>query len=106
MFKLDIYLLRRTLPPMGAVLASAGLAFLLERLLRSVYLLAQSNQGPYFILRLAVELTPHYIGLVLPAGFFVGLFVVVHRLNQDSEIDAMLAGGLSLGRITAPLVGL
>jgi lipopolysaccharide export system permease protein len=46
------------------------------------------------------------MGLVLPAGFFVGLFVVVNRLNMSSEIDAMLASGLSLGRIATPLVGL
>jgi len=105
-FKLDLYLLRRTLPAMGAVLMSAGLALLLERLLRSVDLLAQSSRGAHFILRLAVELTPHYIGLVLPAGFFIGLFVVVNRLNQGSEIDAMLASGVSLGRIAAPLIAL
>ena len=104
--RLDRYLVARTLPPMAGVLASLMVAFLMERLLRSVDLLAQTSKGFDFLLQLAVNLTPHYVGLVLPAGFFIGLFVVVNRLNMGSEIDAMLASGVSLGRIAAPLVAL
>lgn len=91
---------------MFAVLASTMTAFLLERLLRSLQLLAQTNHGLHFLLQLALNLTPHYAGLVLPAGFFVGLFVAVNRLNNGSEIDALLAGGVSLFRIALPYVGL
>lgn len=106
LLRLDRYLLACALAPMGAVLFSTMLAFLLERLLRSLKLLAQTDRGFDFLLQLAVNLVPHYAGLVLPFGFFIGLFVAVNRLNNGSEIDAMLAGGISLGRITAPLVAL
>ena len=106
LLRLDRYLLACALAPMGAVLFSTMLAFLLERLLRSLKLLAQTDRGFDFLLQLAVNLAPHYAGLVLPFGFFIGLFVAVNRLNNGSEIDAMLAGGISLGRITAPLVAL
>lgn len=104
--RLDRYLLGRALAPMTAVLTSTMVAFLLERLLRSFQLLAQSDRGFDFLVQLAVNLVPHYAGLVLPGGFFIGLFVAVNRLNNGSEIDAMLAGGVSLGRITAPFVAL
>lgn len=91
---------------MAAVLGSTMVVFLLERLLRSLQLLAQTDRGFDFLVQLAVNLVPHYAGLVLPGGFFIGLFVAVNRLNNSSEIDALLAGGVSLGRITAPLVAL
>lgn len=104
--RLDRYLLGRALAPMGAVLASTTLVFLLERLLRSFELLALTEHGFSYLLQLAADLLPHYAGLVLPGGFFIGLFVAINRLNVGSEIDAMLAGGVSLGRITTPLVAL
>lgn len=103
---MDRYLLRQTLGPMTAVLISTMLAFLLERLLRSFYLLAETTNGFGYLMGLIVNLAPHYLGLTLPTGFFIALFVVVNRLNSESEIDAMLASGMSLSRITAPFIAL
>jgi lipopolysaccharide export system permease protein len=104
--QIDRYILRCALAPMGGTLAATMIVFLLERLLRSLDLLAQTERGFDFLLQLAINLTPHYAGLVLPAGFFIGLFVAINRLNNGSEIDALMAGGVSLGRIMAPLVAL
>jgi lipopolysaccharide export system permease protein len=104
--KLDGYLLRRAVGPMSAVLVSTMVAFLMERLMRSFQLLSQTTEGFNFLGKLLVNLVPHYIGLTLPGGFFIGLFVVVNGLNKTSEIDAILASGISLGRFAAPFVGL
>lgn len=103
---LDRYLLRRAVAPMSAVLIGTMVAFLMERLMRSFHLLSQTTDGFNFLARLLVNLVPHYVGLTLPAGFFIGLFVVINGLNRSSEIDAMLASGISLGRFAAPFVGL
>jgi lipopolysaccharide export system permease protein len=103
---LDRYLLRRALTPMMAVVVSTMVAFLFERLMRSFDLLSQTTQGFRFLTELLVNLLPHYVGLTLPAGFFIGLFVVVNGLNRSSEIDAILASGMSLGRFATPFVGL
>ncbi|WP_374471732.1 LptF/LptG family permease [Phenylobacterium sp.] len=103
---LDRYLLRRAVTPMSAVLISTMVAFLMERLMRSLELLSQTAGGFDLLMRLLTTLLPHYVGLTLPGGFFIGLFVVVHGLNKSSEIDAILASGVSLGRFAAPLVGL
>lgn len=103
---LDRYLLRRTLTPMSAVLISTMVAFLMERLMRSFQLLSQTTEGFKFLTELLVNLVPHYVGLTLPGGFFIGLFVVVNGLNKSSEIDAILASGISLGRFAAPFLGL
>ena len=103
---LDRYVLARTMRPMAAVVVSTMVAFLMERLMRSFDLLAQSSEGLEFLSQLMLDLAPHYLGLVLPAAFFIGLFVAVNRLNQASEVDAILASGVSLGRLAAPFVGL
>jgi len=103
---LDRYLLRRALTPMAAVLISTMVVFLMERIMRSFQLLSQTTDGFKYLSELLVNLVPHYVGLTLPGGFFIGLFVVVNGLNKSSEIDAVLASGTSLGRFAAPFVGL
>lgn len=103
---LDRYLLRRTFTPMAAVLISTMVAFLMERMMRSFQLLSQTTDGFKFLSELLVNLLPHYVGLTLPGGFFIGLFVVINGISKSSEIDAILASGVSLGRFAAPFVGL
>ena len=77
-------------------------ALLLERILRLLDMLAASNDRFGFVAQLAVNLVPHYVGLTLPAAFFLALMVVVNRMNQASEVDALLAAGVSLTRLAAP----
>lgn len=103
---IDRYLLGLMVGPMAAVLSSTMFVFLMERILRSLDQLSQTENGFGFLMKLMVDLTPHYIGLTAPAAFFVALFVVVTRVNANAEIDAMLASGMSMDRITRPFVWL
>jgi lipopolysaccharide export system permease protein len=100
--RIDRYLLRLALWPMVGATGVTLVALLLERTLRLLDMLAASNERFGFVAQLAVNLVPHYIGLTLPAAFFLALVVVINRLNQASEIDALLAAGVSLTRIAAP----
>ena len=99
---IDRYLLRLALWPMVGAMGVTLVALLLERILRLLDMLAASNDRFGFVAQLAVNLVPHYVGLTLPAAFFLALMVVVNRMNQASEIDALLAAGVSLTRLAAP----
>lgn len=103
---LDRYILKLTLGPLGGALGVTLVALLLERVLRLLDALSQSSGRFGFVLQLTANLVPHYLGLTLPAGFFIALFVVITRLNEGSEIDALLASGVSLTRIVAPYMAL
>lgn len=80
------------------------ISLLLERILRLLDMLSSSSDRFGFVAQLAVNLVPHYVGLTLPAAFFLALLVVVNRLNQASEVDAFLAAGVSLTRLAAPYI--
>ena len=54
--------------------------------------------------RMMAQLVPYYLNLALPAAFMAALVLLVARLDDNLELEAMLAGGLSLGRIAAPLL--
>lgn len=101
---IDRYLLRLLAWPLAGCLGLTIVALLLERVLRLLDALSQSSARFDYVMQLAVNLVPHYLGLALPVAFFVALFIVISKLSDGSEIDALLAGGQSLERIAAPFV--
>ncbi|MEP6966562.1 MAG: LptF/LptG family permease [Pseudomonadota bacterium] len=101
---LDGYLLRMLAMPAAAVLGVTLVAFLLEQTLRLINELASNGARLGYLFGLITNLVPYQLGLALPASFFVAMFIVIARLDEESEIDAALAGGISFERIVAPLV--
>lgn len=101
---LDRYLLRQLMASLMVSLGTVLIALLLERLLRLFDILAQNNQALPAVAKLIACLVPHYLGLALPAAFFVALFMVISKLSDDNELDAYLAGGLSIARLTRPFL--
>lgn len=100
--RLDRYLVALLPRPFLIALAVLLLVLLLERLLRLFDLAASSDDALRSILLMSAHLVPHYLGLALPAALFFGLFVVVVRLSDNNELDAMLASGYSIARLTLP----
>lgn len=101
---LDRYLLRQLIPTLLICLGTVLVALLLERLLRLFDILAENSHALPAVFKLVVDLIPHYLGLALPAAFFVALFVVVSKLGDENELDAYLAGGQSIARLTRPFL--
>lgn len=102
---IDLYLIRGVAGPFLAVILGLTLLMMLERALRVIQLLAASGADLGFFAPMMVQLVPYYLNLALPAAFMVALMLLVARLDDHLELEAMLAAGLSLGRIAAPLAG-
>jgi lipopolysaccharide export system permease protein len=101
---LDRYLLKSMAPPMAAAFGVVLIALMLDRTLELFNLLAASGARFGLIARLMGDLVPHYLGLALPAAYFISVFLVIARLSDSSEIDALLASGVSISRLTVPFV--
>ncbi|HEV2365542.1 MAG TPA: LptF/LptG family permease [Caulobacteraceae bacterium] len=100
---LDGYLLRQLAMPALAVLGVTLVAFLLEQTLRLINELSSNGARLGYLFGLITDLVPYQLGLALPASFFVAMFIVIARLDEESEIGALLAGGVSFERLVAPL---
>ncbi len=100
------YLLRRSLTPLLAGTVVVLVALLLERLLRLLDLVVNKGSPIGLILKLLLNLTPHYVGIALPAAFFLAVLVAVNRMSSDSELDAAQSFGIGPQRMLAPLLGL
>ncbi|MBB5694078.1 LptF/LptG family permease [Muricoccus pecuniae] len=98
------YMLRLLARPLAATLLLVLPALLLERLLRLFDLLAGAGSPASSILQLLLYLVPHYLGLAVPAALFLAVYVVIARLSQDHELDALQASGISLARLGRPFL--
>ncbi|MSP82226.1 MAG: YjgP/YjgQ family permease [Alphaproteobacteria bacterium] len=104
MTKLDRYVLAEAGKPLLLALVVVLAALLMERLLRILDLVANQGGPLLLALRLIASLVPHYLGLALPAAFFLAVFLVISKFAQHSELDAIQGAGVSLARLLRPLI--
>ena len=103
MHLIDRYILRAVATPLMIALAIAGMLLLLEQMLRLFdFVLAES--GPVEVVwRMLANLLPHYLGLALPLGTFMGIMLAFRNLSMSSELDALSSSGASFGRLLRPI---
>jgi lipopolysaccharide export system permease protein len=104
--KLDRYVVELMARPVAGCIIVTLVAQLLDRVLKIINTLVENGAHLGFVVQLTVNIVPYYLGLSLPASFFVGIFLVVARMGDDNEIDAVLASGVSITRFAAPFIAL
>lgn len=100
----DRYLLRTMMPRMALALVVTLVALLLERVLRLIDQVTSNGAPLKFVLEMAVNLVPHYLGLALPATFCIAVLTTLAALSRGNELDALESTGWSLRRIGAPFI--
>lgn len=103
---IDRYLLKQIIGPLVMTLAIAALLLILERMLRLFDFVVNEGGPAGVVFQMLANLTPHYMGLALPVGLFLGVLLAFRRLSLTSELDAILASGVSLARLMRPILAL
>ncbi|HEY5721883.1 MAG TPA: LptF/LptG family permease [Allosphingosinicella sp.] len=101
---IDLYLVRGLVGPFLLILGAACVAMMLERALRLIQEMAAAGAHVSYFFPMLGQLLPYYLNLALPAAFMAALVLLISRLDERLELETLLASGLSLGRIAAPLV--
>ncbi len=100
---IDRYILRAVMTPLLLALCIAGMLLLLEQMLR-LFDFVLAEQGPVDVVwRMLANLLPHYLGLALPLGAFLGVLLAFRNLSMSSELDALSSSGASFGRMLRPI---
>jgi len=101
---LDLYLLRGLAGPFVLAFFLVTAAMMLERALRLAQEMAASGAHLGLFVPMLVQLLPYYVGLALPVAFMIALVVMLANRDETLELEAMLASGMSLGRMALPLM--
>ena len=101
---IDRYVLRQVAKPLATAMAIGLLMLLAERLVRLLDTTLGKKNSFGVVFELLAYLVPHYLGTAIPAALFLGLLFGFNKLSKDSEIDAMMATGTGLHRLTRPVI--
>jgi lipopolysaccharide export system permease protein len=77
---------------------------LAERLVRLLDTTLGKKNSFGVVFELLAYLLPHYLGTAIPAALFLGLLFGLNKLSKDSEIDAIMATGTGLHRLSRPVI--
>jgi lipopolysaccharide export system permease protein len=101
---LDRYIFAELLPPFLLSLGALCFVMLTKELLRLVELLVAKGVGLASVLNVFFHLLPSFLVLTLPIAGIIASITAFSRLSYDKELVAMRAAGLSLTRLTRPVV--
>jgi len=103
---LNKQILRDLFWPLTGSISIALIALLLERLLRLMDMVI-SKAGPFYVVaQMLGNLIPHYLGIAIPAAFFISLMFVSMKLTHYGEWDAIQSLGVGLSQLLKPLMGI
>ena len=102
----DRYILRLIFLPLLIALGIALFALLLERFVGLLERFVNAGSTLGIVVKMLTSLVPHYVGVALPAAFFIAVLLAVRRLSRTSEIYALQSAGIGLPRLAAPILGL
>jgi lipopolysaccharide export system permease protein len=101
---LDRYIFAELLPPFLLSLGALCFVMLTKELLRLVELLVAKGVGLVSVLKVFFHLLPSFLVLTLPIAGIIASITAFSRLSYDKELVAMRAAGLSLTRLSRPVL--
>lgn len=101
---LDRYIFTELLSPFGLSLGALCFVMLTRELLRLVELLVSKGVGLWSVVKVFATLLPSFLVLTLPIAGIIASITAFGRLSFDKELVAMRAAGLSLFRLTQPVL--
>ncbi len=104
MDRIDRYILKHLAGPFFGALLGALALMMLERMLRLLDLVGESEDALGYVFDMLANLVPHYLGLALPAALFIACYAGYRRLADSSELAAFASIGRGLGRLALPAI--
>jgi LPS export ABC transporter permease LptG/LPS export ABC transporter permease LptF len=103
---LDEYVLREFLLTFVMVLATFVMLMLIFTFFELLSDIIKNKTPLVTVGEYLINLTPSMIYLITPLSVLIGVLVVFGIMNRNSELTAMKATGISLYRITVPVVAI
>jgi lipopolysaccharide export system permease protein len=97
--RIDRYLFGLIIVPLFGTLVVAAMLLVLDRMLR-LFDFVINEGGPVSVVwRMLGNLLPEYLSLGIPIGVMLGILLAFRRLAMSSELDTLLAVGVSYKRL-------
>ncbi len=102
---LDRYMISELGGPFSFGLSAFTLIFAATQILAISRLVSDRHAPLAAVIAYFLWQLPGIVVLVIPMAMLLGMLLALQRLSGESEITALKAGGVSLTRVVAPLLG-
>src|SRR5262245_8871857 len=99
------YLLAQHVAPLAFALTALTSLMLLNQVAKQFANLVGKGLPGTVILEVFVLSVPFIVAVTLPMAVLVAVLYTISHLAADNEITALRAGGVSGGRLLAPVIG-
>lgn len=104
MMILDRYLFKLWVGPfIGFFLVITGL-LLFGRVIRAIEVFGNNPVDWGLLLEMVLAIIPYFLTLAIPCAFFFSLLKILKSLQQNSEVEALFAAGVSPLRLLRPML--
>ncbi len=104
--KIDWYVLGEVISPFFGGVAFFVFIFLMFQMLRLAELFIKHGIPGMILLKMTALLALSFMPTALPVAFLIAILVAFGRLSSDSELVALKASGMSVLRLSAPVLAL
>lgn len=101
---LNSYIFKEMAGPFALSIAVLTITSLLSRVLKLAEMAINHGVGLFVILKLILFIIPSFLIYIIPMSFLISVLIAYNRLSGDSEITAMKASGLSILKMSRPVV--
>ena len=101
---LDRYLIRRLMSPLFLVLLSTVSLYVIGDLTNHMDEIARNGAPAHVVLAYYWNIIPRALFDVLPFGLLISVITLLTMLERQQELTALKASGLSIFRVTVPLL--
>ena len=96
---IDRYIAKLVAVPLAASLVIAAMLLLLDKMRRLIQFVTEEGGPVSVVWRMLANLLPEYLSLGIPIGLMLGVLLAFRRLATSSELDVLLAVGISYRRL-------
>jgi lipopolysaccharide export system permease protein len=101
---IDRYLIKEILQPFGIVLFVMTFVLLMGKILQLMDLMINKGVGLIAIVQLILFLLPSFFVFTIPIALLISILIALGRISSDSEFTVLKASGVSLYRLTPPIL--
>jgi LPS export ABC transporter permease LptG/LPS export ABC transporter permease LptF len=101
---LDRYVIRRLFAPLGLVLVSTSLLYVIIDLTDNIDDMAKNHAPFEVIIGYYVNLVPQLLMEIMPLALMIAVLILLTVLERQQELTAFKAGGISLFRVVVPIL--
>jgi lipopolysaccharide export system permease protein len=100
---IDRYIFLELLTPFALTLSALMMIFLTQEMVRLTELFFNKGVSFEAVAKIFVYLLPTFLVIAIPMGVLIATIISFSRLTADHEITALMAGGIGLSRLAAPV---